>query len=167
MKLLILAGLSFSAALPLGYAAVPLGELRAVKPTRQQSPGTLCTQVALPVSLPLVGDPYIDDKTVLRLEQALAPVISDTANLPGHPRRALQVVVPNARTPDYAAWWPRNVDSLALFWRFGAYRAVYVATAVSREGNLSGRLFLTIGARHEGPIPFRANHVACITPPAA
>ena len=128
---------------------------------------SLCMQVRLPDSLPVLGDHYIDENTLLRLRDDFAPVIGDTTKLPGHPRLALQVITPHASPPDYAAWWPVAADSVALFWRFGIGRSVYAAAALDGDGDLSGRLFLTVGARHEGPIAFGAKRVACVVPPAA
>jgi hypothetical protein len=128
---------------------------------------TLCLQVAQPDSLPVFGDNYIDARTLLRLRDDLAPVISDTTKLSGHPRRALQVTGARIPAPDYAAWWRHTADSVALFWRFGLGTGVYVAAAQSGEDDLDGHLFLTIGARHSGPIAFRAKHVACNPPPGA
>jgi hypothetical protein len=168
MKLfLVLAGLGFSIASMHGSAAVSTRELDGITRRSEELGGTLCMQVTLPESLPGLGDNYIDDKTLLRLRDELAPVISDTTKLPGHPRRALQVISAHVPAPDYAAWWPRPADSVALFWRFGLGRGVYVAAAPSGDGDLSGHLFLTVGARHEGPIAFRAKRVACIMPPTA
>ena len=168
MKLfLVLAGVSFSIASMHGSAAVPTRALDAITPRSEELGGTLCMQVMLPDSLPVLGDQYIDDQTLLRLCDELAPVISDTTKLPGHPRRALQVISAHVPAPDYAAWWPRPADSVALFWRFGLGRGVYVAAALGGGGDLSGYLFLTVGARHEGPIAFRAKRVTCIMPPTA
>jgi hypothetical protein len=133
----------------------------------EESGGALCMQVTLPDSLPVLVDQYIGENTLLRLRDDLAPVIGDTTKLPGHPRMALQLISAHAPPPDYAAWWPVSADSVALFWRFGIGRSVYVAAALNGDGDLSGRLFLTVGARHEGPIAFGAKHVACIMPPAA
>jgi hypothetical protein len=165
--LLIVAGLGFSIASIHGSAAVPTSKLHAITRRYEELGGTLCMRVTLPDSLSVLGDHYIDDKTLLRLRDELAPIISDTTKLPGHPRRALQVINAHVPAPDYAAWWPRTADSVALFWRFGLGRGVYVAAALSGDGDLSGHLFLTVRARHEGPIAFRAKRVACIMPPAA
>lgn len=164
---LVLAGLAFSIASMHGSAAVPTRELDAFARRSEDFGEALCMQVTLPDSLPVLGDKYVDDETLLRLRDELAPVISDTMKLPGHPRRALQVVSAHVPVPDYAAWWPLTADSVALFWRFGPDRAVYVAAALGGDGEVSGRLFLHVGARHEGPIAFRATHVLCITSRAA
>jgi hypothetical protein len=147
--------------------AVPTKEREANTLRFQQSGGALCMQIVLPDSLPLLVDQYVDENTLLRLRDDLAPVIGDTTKLPGHPRMALQLISSHAPRPDYAAWWPVAADSVALFWRFGTGRSVYVAAALDGNGDLSGRLFLTVGARHEGAIAFGAKHVACIMPPAA
>lgn len=164
MKLiLVVAGLGFSIASMYSSASVPTGELGAITWRSEKLGGMLCMQVTLPDSLPVFGDHYIDDETLLRLSDELAPVISDTTKLPGHPRRALQVIGAHVPPPDYAAWWPHAADSVALFWRFGLGRGVYVAAALNRDGDLSGHLFLTAGTRHDGPIAFRAKRVACIT----
>jgi hypothetical protein len=168
MKLFyVLAGLGFSIASMDGSAAGPTRELDVITRRSQALGGTLCMQVTLPDSLPVLGDHYIDDKTLLRLRDELAAVISDTTKLPGHPRRALQIINAHVPAPDYAAWWPLRADSVALFWRFGLARGVYVAAALGGDGDLTGHLFLTVGALHEGPIAFRAKRVACIMPPAS
>ncbi len=168
MKLfLVLAGLSVSLASMYGRAAFLTRELDASMARFRESGWIMCTQVTLPDSLPVGGDHYIDNKTFLRLSNELAPVISDTTKLPGHPRRALQVRSARVPIPDYAAWWPRAGDSVALFWRFGLSRGVYVAAALNGDGDLIGHVFLTVGARREGPIAFRSKRVACITPPVA
>jgi hypothetical protein len=168
MKLfLVLAGLSFSIACRHGSAAVPTRELGPISPRPQELGRIVCMHVMLPDSLPVLGDDYLDDRTLLRLRDELAPVISDTTKLPGHPRRALQLVSDRVPAPDYAAWWPRTADSVALFWRFGLGRGVYVAAAQTGDGEFRGHLFLTVGARHEGPMAFRAKRIACIVPPAA
>lgn len=137
--------------------------------SRRTSPlaGTICLEVLRPDSLPGLGDHSMVYRTLLRLREDLAPVISDTTKLPGHPRLALQVARADASPPDYAAWWPLAADSVALFWRFGIGRGVYVAAAVRGDGDLSGRLFLTVGPRHEGPIVFSAKQLACSFPGAA
>ena len=127
----------------------------------------LCMRVMLPNSLPVLGDQYVDSETILRLRDEFAPIISDTTKLPGHPRRVLEVRSAQVPAPDYAAWWTRPADSVALFWRFGVGRAVYVAAAIGSDGDVSGRLFLTVGARREGPIAFRAKRHACVVVPLA
>jgi hypothetical protein len=167
MKLvLVLACLSFGIAPLHRSTAFATTEFSAIAEHSGEFVDTLCMRVMLPDSLLVLSDHYIDDKTLLRLRDELAPVISDTTKLPGHPRRALQVLGARVPAPDYAAWWPTRPDSVALFWRFGFGRAVYVAAALG-DGDLSGRLFLTVGERHEGPIAFSAERVACMTPPAA
>ncbi len=164
--LLVLACLSFRIASLHGSTASATRELSAITEHSGEFVDTLCMRVTLPDSLSVLSDHYIDDKTLLRLRDEWAPVISDTTKLPGHPRRALQVLGAHVPAPDYAAWWPTKPDSVALFWRFGIGRGVYIAAGLD-DGDLSGRLFLTVGARHEGPIAFRAERVVCITPPAA
>jgi hypothetical protein len=161
----VLAGLGFIASMH--GTAVSTREVHAIARRSEESGVKMCMQVMLPDSLPVLGDHYIDNRTLLRLGDELAPIISDTTNLPGHPRLVLQVMNAHVPRPDYAAWWPRTADSLALFWRFGPGRGVYIAAALSGEGDLSGHLFLSVGGRHEGPIVFRAKRVACIMPPTA
>jgi len=168
MKLFfVLAGVGFSVASMGRSGTLPAKELEAIAWRFEELGGALCMQVTLPDSVPLLGDQYVDENMLLRLRDDLAPVIGDTTKLPGHPRMALQVISTHAPRPDYAAWWPVSADSVALFWRFGIGRSVYVAAALGGDGDLSGRLFLTVGARHEGPIAFGAKRVACVMPPAA
>jgi len=126
-----------------------------------QTAGPVCVTATLPVQLSLLAGQYLADTTLLQLRDDLAPIISDTRKLPGHPRRQLTVLSAGVPSPDYAAWWPTGADSIVLFWRFALGRGVYVAAAVNRAGDLHGRLFLTIGARREGPLVFTAKRVAC------
>jgi hypothetical protein len=121
----------------------------------------VCLRAAFPEQLSLLAGQYLAGTIILQPRDELAPIISDTTKMPGHPRRQLTVLRPGAPPPDYAAWWPTATDSIALYWRFGVGRGVYVAAAADRWGDLHGRLFLTIGARREGPLVFTAKRVAC------
>jgi hypothetical protein len=122
----------------------------------------LCIRATFPEQRSVLASQYLADTILLQLREEFAPIISDTAKMLGHPRRQLAVLSPGAPPPDYAAWWPSATDSIVLFWRFAVGRGVYVAAAVNRFGELHGRLFLTIGARREGPIVFTAKRVACL-----
>jgi len=124
--------------------------------------GPVCMRATFPEQLSLLAGQYLADTIFLQLREEFAPIISDTTRLSGHPRRQLAVLSPGAPPPDYAAWWPTATDSIALFWRFGVGRGVYVAAAADRWGDLHGRLFLTIGARREGPLVFTGKRVACL-----
>ncbi|MFL6307917.1 MAG: hypothetical protein ACJ72H_30660 [Candidatus Sulfotelmatobacter sp.] len=164
---LILASVGYGISSMVGGATVPTKERESPTGQLQYSGATLCMHVTMPDSLPGLADYYIDENTFLRLRDELAPAIGDTTKLPGHPRSALQVESTHVPAPDYAAWWPLSADSLALYWRFGLGRGIYVAAGIGDEGDLSGRLFLSVRGRHEGPIAFGAKRVACTMPLAA
>lgn len=133
--------------------------------TRVGPERSLCAQAMFSPQRSLLAHEYLADTTILELRPELAPIISDTTRLWGHPRRLLHVSDLPREIIDYAAWWPLAPDSVALFWRFGLGRGVFVAADVSKTGDLSGRLFLHAALRHEGPIPFNAKRVVCPASP--
>lgn len=145
-------------------AVVVLSTVALASPPRPPLPRPdppVCMLVEFPQPLSAVARDYLADGIVLKLHDDLAPIIGDTTKMPGHPRRLVTVLAFGLPATDYAAWWPRARDSVAIMWRFRLNRGAYVAAAVLPTGDLDGRLFLTLGQHHEPVIPFRARRVRC------